>query len=256
MHLKAFFFSVLCIFWVLASASDLVREHLIASEIEDSIAGGNPIRLKTGDTTFLAIHSEVDAGARRGGVILLHDREAHPDWRYVISPLRMELPESGWETLSIQLPVAAKDAPPWLYRELIPESFPRIKFAVEYFKQRKITDLVLLGHGLGARAGAEFLGAGVPGEIKAFVAVGLPAQGAPNTLEALKKINIPILDLYGSRDIDSVLESTVDRVEAAREGGNSHYRQREVVGADHFFTGRERHLVGTIRDWMRKSLSE
>ncbi|MES9935479.1 MAG: DUF3530 family protein [Sedimenticola sp.] len=233
-----------------AGASDLVREQRMAAEIEDAIVVGDPVRLKTGEVEFFAIHTPVEGRAVRGGVILLHGRGAHPDWSDVINPLRSELPEFGWETLSIQMPVAARDAPTWIYRELIPEAFPRIRFAVEYFKQRGVTRLVLVGHSLGARMGAEFLGQGAPEEIRGFVAVGLPAKGRAQTLEALKKIRVPLLDLYGSRDIDAVLESVGERAAAAREGGNPDYRQREIVGADHFFRGLEGRLLAEVRDWM------
>ena len=39
-----------------------------------------------------------------GAVLLLHDRGHHADWPYLIRPLRMNLPESGWFTLSVNLP--------------------------------------------------------------------------------------------------------------------------------------------------------
>jgi hypothetical protein len=35
---------------------------------------------------------------------------AHPDWPEVIQPLHSGLPESGWTTLSVQMPILANDA--------------------------------------------------------------------------------------------------------------------------------------------------
>ncbi|MES9876903.1 MAG: DUF3530 family protein [Candidatus Sedimenticola sp. PURPLELP] len=251
---QAFFFSALFLFGALAWSSDLVRELRIAEEIEKTNLVGTPVRLKAGEVDYLGIHTEAEAKVPRGGVILLHGRGGHPDWSDVISPLRSELTKFGWETLSIQLPVAASDAPAWIYRDLVPDSFPRISFGVEYLKQRKINQVVLVGHGLGARMGAEFLGKGAPGEIKGFVAIGLPAMGSEATLEALKSTRLPMLDLYGSRDIDSVLESAAQRAKAAAAGGNTGYRQYEMLGADHNFQGMEGSLVTTVQSWMRKAL--
>lgn len=40
----------------------------------------------------------------QGAVILLHDKEQHADWPYLIRPLRLDLPDSGWYTLAVNLP--------------------------------------------------------------------------------------------------------------------------------------------------------
>lgn len=41
---------------------------------------------------------------KQGAILLLHDKEQHADWPEVIHPLRMNLPKSGWYTLSLSLP--------------------------------------------------------------------------------------------------------------------------------------------------------
>lgn len=40
----------------------------------------------------------------QGAVLILHDKEQHADWPYLIHPLRMTLPDSGWYTLTVNLP--------------------------------------------------------------------------------------------------------------------------------------------------------
>lgn len=40
----------------------------------------------------------------QGAVLILHDKEQHADWPYLIRPLRMVLPDSGWYTLTVNLP--------------------------------------------------------------------------------------------------------------------------------------------------------
>ncbi len=238
-----------------ALASDRVREQRIASEIEDAIVVGDPLWLKAGDVEFLTIHTPAENDPLRGGVIILHGRGAHPNWADVVQPLRSELPSHRWETLSLQMPVAAVDAPGGAYVGLIPEATPRILAGIEFFRQRGITNLVLIGHSLGARMAVEFEAAAAPAEIKAVVAIGLPAdrrQQGGGTLGGLKQIRVPVLDIYGSRDIRSVRDTSRLRKIAAREGGNGAYVQVEIAGADHFFRGLEPTLVARVQGWIAR----
>ncbi|MCW8905056.1 alpha/beta fold hydrolase [Sedimenticola sp.] len=234
-------------------ASDLAREGRIAAEIREALLVGEPLTLQADDRDFLAIYAQQDTDYSQGAVIILHGRGAHPDWMDVVHPLRTRLPEYGWKTLSIQLPIAASDASGWVYQELIPEAVPRIAAAVAYLKQQGVTNIVLIGHSLGARMGVEYLAQGAPEELRAFVAIGLPADTrVPDggTLGGLKKLDLPLLDIYGSRDIDSVLQSASARSAAARQANNQSYRQNRIEGADHFFNGLSGTLVAEVRAWL------
>jgi len=235
-------------------ASDLLREQRIVDEIIDGIVVGEPVWLQAGELKFLAIHAEAERADVRGGAIILHGRDANPTWVDVVQPLRSGLPAAGWETLSLQMPVAAADAPGSVSVSLIPEAFPRIAAAVDYFRQRGIVNLVLIGHSLGARMAVEYVAAEKPPEVQALVAVGLSAGRDRNrgTLAALQNIRRPLLDIYGSRDITGVLSSASLRAAASRRAGNGGYRQVEVAGADHFFRGLDDTLVSRVRAWMAR----
>jgi pimeloyl-ACP methyl ester carboxylesterase len=244
--------------WLLAGwslASDRVREQRIANEIEDAIVVGDPMWLKAGDTEFLAIHTPAEKGPVRGGVIILHGRGAHPNWVDVVQPLRSILPAHRWETLSLQMPVTAVDAPGGAWAGLIPEATPRIMAGIEFFRQRGINNLILIGHSLGARMAVEFEAAAAPPEIEALVAVGLPADRKERdggTLGGLRRIRVPVLDIYGSRDIPRVRDTARLRAIAARAGGNSAYTQVEIAGADHFFLGLDAMLVARVQGWIAR----
>lgn len=234
-------------------ASDRAWEGRITAEIRDALLVGEPLMLQADGNDFFAIYAPELSSYSRGAVILLHGRGAHPDWADVIHPLRTRLPDYGWKTLSIQLPIAAADASDWVYPELIPEAFGRITAAVEYLKQQGVTNIVLVGHSLGARMGIAYLAQGVPDELQAFVAIGLAARkDVPNdgTLGTLEKLQLPLLDIYGSKDIDAVLQSAPARVRAARLAENQAYRQRRIDGADHFFTGLDDALLAEVRAWL------
>ncbi|AKH21240.1 alpha/beta fold hydrolase [Sedimenticola thiotaurini] len=234
-------------------ASDLAREGRIAAEIRDGLVVGEPVMLQADGNDFFTLYTQEQSTYSHGAVILLHGRGAHPDWADVIHPLRVGLPGYGWKTLSIQLPIAAADASGWVYTELIPEAFPRITAAVEYLKQQDVTNIVLVGHSLGARMGVEYLAQTVPEEVKAYVAIGLSARKegpGDSTLAALGKLQLPLLDIYGSQDLDAVLQSGPERARAARLAENPGYRQRQIAGADHFFTGLDDTLLAEVRAWL------
>jgi len=239
-------------------ASDLLREQRIVNEIIDGIVVGEPVWLQAGKLRFLAIHAEAERADVRGGAIILHGRDANPTWVDVVQPLRVGLPAAGWETLSLQLPVAAADALGAASADLIPEAFPRIAAAIDFFRQRGIVNLVLIGHSLGARMAVEYVAAEKPPEVRALVAIGLSAgrDRDRGTLAALQQIRRPLLDIYGSRDIAGVLSSAPLRAAASRRAGNSAYRQLEMAGADHFFRGLDDTLISRVRSWMARVAPE
>jgi pimeloyl-ACP methyl ester carboxylesterase len=68
---------------------------------------------------------------------------------------------------------------------------------------------------------------------------------------ALEKITLPVLDLYGSRDLDSVLMSSDTRARAAHKSGNPDYRQLAIEGGDHFYVGVEDELVRRVYGWLK-----
>ena len=110
---------------------DLVREQRMAQQIVDAILDGDPVDLQTRDgLRFLGIHTRSVNTPAKGTVIILHGRGFHPDWDNVVQPLRVGLTESGWDTLSIQLPVLAKNAMYFDYVEIFDAANPRIEAAI------------------------------------------------------------------------------------------------------------------------------
>ena len=89
-------------------ASDLAREQRMSDEIIDAILDGNPEILKADGHEFLSIYTEADNA--KGAVIVMHGRGFHPDWVDVVQPLRVNLVESGWSTLALQMPALEKSA--------------------------------------------------------------------------------------------------------------------------------------------------
>lgn len=239
----------------LAASADLAREQRIAEQIVDAIFDGETLYLPDGEHEFLAIYTEATTDETIGAALVLHGRGANPDWVDVVQPLRVGLTEAGWDTLSIQLPVAREGASDAEWLALVEEAAPRIDAALAMLREKQIRNVVIVAHSFGSRMAADYLAKNSPAEVQAFVAIGMSGEDAdPNsgTLGALRKISLPTYDLYGQRDLPQVLDTVNQRARAARDAGNENYRQNEVAGADHFFAGQDALLLSTVRAWLHK----
>ena len=242
-----------------ASASDTEKEQRWADQIVDALLVGDAEWLEADGHKFLGIYTEDQTGAAKGGVIILHGIGVHPDWPDVISPLRSELPEHGWTTLSIQMPVLPNEAELKDYIPLIKEAAPRIEAARAFLKSKDIEPIALVAHSLGAIMASATLAEKGDLGLAGFGAIGMSSSDLDpqvDTTAQMAKLDLPILDLYGSRDLDLVLGSVKPRAAAARKAGNDRYRQVEVEGADHFFIGLEDELVARVRGWLEQLKAE
>ncbi len=127
-------------------AQDLARERRLAEEIVDAILDGEPMYLDASGHRFLAIYTEPESQPPRGGAIVLHGRGFHPDWDQVAAPLRTALPEHGWSTLSLQMPVLGKTAKYYDYVPILPASFGRIRAGIDYLRQQGHDTVVVIAH--------------------------------------------------------------------------------------------------------------
>jgi len=246
---------LLCIlgFSGLLPASDMAREQRLVEQIEDAILVGDPQWLEAGGVRFFGILTEAEAEPVKGAVLLLHGMGAHPDWPEIINPLRSALPEAGWETLSIQLPVAPAGSGFRAYLAMLPESRERIDAALALLRSRSTGPVFMIGHSLGATMGTDYLAHRDAGAVAGFISIGLsanPERPKSGSLANIAKIHVPMLDLYGSLDFDGIKGSAAARARAAQRAGNSDYGQRQVDGADHFFHDRDQVLIDIVEAWL------
>ena len=242
----------------LSHATDAAKEKRWADEVTDSIMVGDAEWLKAGKSKIFSIYTESTTNKTIGGAIILHGSGVHPNWDQVIRPLRSQLPDFGWSTLSVQLPVLANDAE---YKEYIPlfkDVAPRLNAAVKFFKSKGVRNIVVIAHSLGAGMAGYYMGNKPDSSIRALVAIGVSGvvyKSDVNVgyLTSLEKIKVPVLDIFGSNDLDIVLEGKELRAKTARKVGNKRYTQIEVAGANHFFDNKEDVLVKRIRGWLLKN---
>ena len=144
------------------------------------------------------------------------------------------------------------------YGDTIKQAGNRIRTAVNYLTEQGYTNVVLVGYGFGATTGACYLAEGDVG-IRAFAGIGMQSYDflSPRMdLDAcLAQIGIPVLDLYGSRDFDTVMRQAANRRLEARNRTSELYQQISIEDADHYYTGMEDVLTRRISDWLDHALS-
>jgi len=235
------------------TGSDMAKEKRWADQIVDGLIVGDAVWLEADGNKFLGIYAEHEADKARGAVLMLHGSGVHPNWSDIIQPLRSELPSHGWTTLSIQLPILANDAKHEEYAPLIKEVPARLESAIQYLNDQKYQNIVIVAHSLGSNMANSYL-AKDASKIRAYVAIGMGGEmSGPkelNNLAYLEQIDLPLLDLYGSQDLESVVDTVKKRKQAARKAGNQDYRQVEVAGANHFFVGLETELIRRVKSWL------
>ena len=233
-------------------ASNLNQESLIAGEIKQTLRQGKAIELTAGNLQFLAVYQETSLPAKKGGVIILHGTGQNPDSPGIIRIFRTGLSRSGWDTLSLQMPLAFLNEDQTDPASLIQEAAPRIGAATRFFSDKDNSNLAIVGFGLGADMAAGYLEKEADSSVFALGMISLNASQEA-TLQRLQNIKIPVLDIYGSRDLAAVISTADDRKRAVmQKAENPHFRQIEMTGADPFYSGLESSVLGPVRGWLNK----
>ena len=238
------------LFMSLAAASYLEKEQRWASQIVDFLMDGDAIYLNDGRSEFLALETPAADDSTKRAVIVMHGTGVHPNWPDVVQPLRVGLTEAGWHTLSIQMPVLPNEAEDKDYPAIYDSVPGRIDAAIDYLKQQGAETVVLVAHSQGATMTTYYL-ANSDSKVDGFAAIGMGpgiSGTAADNIAHLSKVSVPMLDLYGSEDLDQVLQSSEAR--AAAVTGTSNFQQRVVAGADHFFQGEEGELLEYVQAWL------
>lgn len=247
----------LSLLFATSHASDTAKEKRWADQIVESLMVGNAEWLTVDKSKILAIYTENTTEKALGGAIILHGSGVHPNWDQIVRPLRSQLPDYGWSTLSLQLPVLDNDAEYKDYIPLFKDVAPRINAGVRFLKAKGINNIVIVAHSLGSSMAAHYMASKPDPSIRAFVAIGVSGdmhkEDKVGYLTSLKTIKVPVLDIFGSIDLEQVLNSEKSKGNAARKAGNKNYTQVKIAGANHFFDNKDDVLVKRIRGWLAKN---
>ena len=248
---------VLCFFPAPGEADvwDRDRETLIAYRLSEDLQSGELVWLKAPSGQSIAgVFTRAGPYSRPDAVILLHGMGAHPDWPVIISPLRKHLAGDHWTSLSIQLPVLASDQPVAEYGRTLKESTRRIRMGVEYLLEKNYRHIVLIGYGFGAMSALEYIVNHDSQDVVAFIGISMLArkflEPRVDMLAYLEKVRLPILDIYGSDDMNFVVETADDRRLYAGKTSTHYITQRMIEGADHYYTGHEQTVFELISRWL------
>jgi len=218
--------------------ADYAREQRWAAEITPAILVGDPVQLALPEgRKFLGIYAPNSKA--QAGVVVVHGLGVHPDWG-LINPLRSQLSEQGYATLSVQMPVLAAELRGDRYPPLFPEAAARIAVAIKFLQDKGHKKIAIVAHSFGARMANELLNQPDAPDIAAWVSIGIIGEYTkPETFKA------PVLDLYGENDFPDVLALAAKRAAAIRNIRGS--AQVSVAGADHFFTGMDQELLRNVK---------
>jgi pimeloyl-ACP methyl ester carboxylesterase len=227
-----------------AQAADYAREKKWADEITPGIVVGDPVYLRArSGHKFLAISTEVPNA--RAGLVIVHGMGIHPDWG-LIGVLRSELADQGYSTLSVQMPVLAREAKPEEYVQTFDEASERLRLGVDFLRKKGHSKIAVVSHSMGSRMSHRYLTRHPDAQVKAWVSIGMGGS------DDYRDIKLPVLDLYGENDSPGVLENAVQRAASIKHRKGS--QQIRVPKADHFFNNHHSDLVKYVKGFLDQSM--
>ena len=233
-------------------ASDLAREQRLAEQTVDAILDGEPLTLTAGEIEFLGIEMTAESDPPRGAAIILHGRGIHPDWAQVAAPLRTGLPAHGWTTLSLQMPVLARDAKYYDYVPVFPEAIPRIEAGIDHLRAEGYERIVLIAHSCGVHMSMAWLDVIEDPRIAAYIGIGMGATDYKQPMRQpfpFDKLRVSFLSITGSEDYPGV-QRMADAIAVRMDGFHPLSAQREISGAEHYYDNHETELVEAVAEWL------
>lgn len=227
----------------MALAADYAREKNWAEEVTQGIVVGDPVYLEARKHKFLGLYTQ--APEARAAVIIVHGMGVHPDMG-LIQVLRTQLPDAGYTTLSVQMPVLASNAKSEEYASTFDEAVERLAAATAFLAGEQYSNIAIVSHSMGSRMVNRYLTRKPDARVEVWVAIGL------SELEAPEKIEMPTLDLYAENDLPSVLRGAPARAEALKKVKGS--RQQMAPATDHFFNGADDRLVSYTKSFLDRTV--
>lgn len=225
--------------------SDAAREDRWAAQIAPDIVVGDVVWLSTPSRPrVLAIYAKPATSPVCAAVIVVHGMGVNPDWG-VVGVLRSALPDDGFATLSVQMPVLAADAPRGAYAALFPEAGERLDAAYAWLAARGYKRIAVVSHSLGAAMTDAWLARPAAAPIVAWIPVGMPVPFSRAPRE-------PVLDVVAEHDLADVVASAPAR--AAELAGARCSRQVRVPGTDHYFERGGKALAARIAAFLDEVL--
>ena len=241
------------LFLSFVSASDLrqpdyERESLIYNQNLTDIFDGE---IKFIDYEFGRFPVIEINDSKKTAILYLHGRGLSPNDNNLAYPIRTQLSDA-YNTFSIQLPVLAKGAKYYDYLEIFYESDQRIKSSLEYI-EKKHDNLIIIAHSCGVHMLMSYIdNYNLSSGIKLLVLISSGAvdkgQSMPNEYP-YKKINIPILDIYGEYDFNLVIKEANDRYKNIKII-SSLSEQYKIKSSSHYHEDGADRIIEIVKKWL------
>ncbi len=209
--------------------------------------------LQANGEKFLALWEPDSSGNSYGAILLLHGAGQTVDWPDTINPIRTSLIQFGWSTLSISLP-----NPDIQNGEEMAKN--RIEAALQFLDQKGQLNLVILGQGVSANRGFEYL-KNIPasptttrktnqipptrGPFRALIMI------SARDVAVTRNFKLPTLDLYYD---EHYLDDTEvkERLTLSRKYRLPYFHQIRMVHPEETQYGEENRLTRRIRGFLNK----
>lgn len=247
-----------------ANSQDYAREAKHAENIEDMLIVGDSVYLTSHaepEHEFITLLTEATSGDEKqqgSAVIIVHGSGIHPNWADLIHPLRANLPDNGYTTLAIQMPVPSMEAEYDAYPPLLPLAQSRLHAAAEYLSSEGYRHIYIVAHSMGAAMTTSALAEDqeLMQLINGVILIG-SADLRPYDIDNLAQISqltIPVMDIYGSEDLPAVMKANAYRATQGELLGN--FTQVAIEGADHMFSAQnslsalEKVIIDSLDNWL------
>jgi len=194
----------------------------------------------------------LDGKNAKVAVVLAHGQGLDAD-SHVVGPLRKAIhSELGYHTLSLQMPTLAGNRSPdtfQQYASTFPDAYTRIQAALDFLKNEKgVERIYLMGYSMGGRMTSAFLANHPDSGVVGYLGVGLLAGGPEplNTNLNLRKIRMPVLDIYAENDRDAQFAENRKAMVSDR------FVQVPIAGAKHDYRGYDQQIAQAVNTWLTK----
>jgi dienelactone hydrolase len=230
----------------IAWAQDYDRENRWRAEIEPTVIVGDAVDLSVASKKVFSIFTE---GSNKSvAIVLVHGVGVHPDFG-MIGKVRTQLADAGYSSLSVQMPVLAKEVTDAnAYRATFGNAALRIDAAAAWLKAKGFTKLVLASHSMGAwMANVYFENAANGSPFAAWVCIGITGRiGSTGSFEG------PILDLTAENDLKPTLDAAWMR--KIKLFGRAGSETVVAPGANHYFDGKEIEATKAIAAFVGRAI--
>lgn len=222
--------------------TDTAREARWRAEVEPGLVVGDAQTLTTATgQPFFSIFTE--GKQKQVAFVLAHGVGVHPDFG-LIGRLRVLLADAGYATLAIQMPVRAKETTDGSeYVSTFPDATARLATAHAWLRERGYGKVILASHSMGAWMANVYFQQTPDAPYAAWIAMGVTGRILP-----LKSNSLPVLDVYGQKDLPVNLNSAWLRRTHLMLLPQS--QQVMIANADHHYSGVEADAARAIVDFV------